>query len=31
VIPWMVIAAILLAGAIAAIIVAMSGPDVSGP
>ena len=31
VIPWMVIAASLLAGAIAAIIVAMSGPDVSGP
>lgn len=31
VIPWMVITAILLAGAIAAIIVAMSGPDVSGP
>ena len=31
VIPWMVIAAILLAGAIAAILVAMSGPDVSGP
>ena len=28
VIPWVVIAAILLAGAIAAIIVAMSGPDV---
>ncbi|MDB4962218.1 MAG: serine/threonine protein kinase [Myxococcales bacterium] len=30
VIPWMVIAAILLAGAIAAILVAMSGPDVAG-
>ncbi|MBA3453136.1 MAG: serine/threonine protein kinase [Deltaproteobacteria bacterium] len=30
VIPWMVITVILLAGAIAAIIVAMSGPDVSG-